>query len=433
MAYAVTNNSPSAGYIAWTNLHVQFDGSNYTIADGNTNKKYSYWTQGTPTSLVCTDTFPTLGNNDCLIFLNKFGIATVVPTATALPGDLVVPGTITADQLAANCVTAVKINAGAVTTDALNAGSVTTEKLSAGAVTADKMFITDMTNYIEDPDFERDEVGSTPKGFNSSSRARVVDISSMSNGSNRALELDALNGSFSEIWMLTSNLVPVKSGDKFYVSFQYRFLNTAGTTGVLRLLSRYYNAAKIGQSSWPSVSTSTTKTTTWTRIEGQITAPGDGYLQFGYHFSDNGETTNKGYIDNVIVRKKSNGELLVDGEITAIKLNVAEIFANALLANAIKTGNLDAQCVTAAKINVGDLIASTAFITALKAQGIEVGANGATVYVKIEDGQVSIVDSGVAVAYFNDQLLHIRNAEILEALGFGPASFVTTSTGFYVK
>lgn len=149
MAYTVVNNSPSVGYISWSDLHLQFQGVNYDIANGNTNKKYSYWTLGTPNNLVSTDTFPTLTNDDCLIFLNKLGVAIVVPTSTALPGDLIVPGTITAAALAAGAVTANAIYAGSVNTNALAANAVTAAKILAGSITADKLFIADMTNLAK--------------------------------------------------------------------------------------------------------------------------------------------------------------------------------------------------------------------------------------------------------------------------------------------
>jgi len=95
----VSNNAPSAGYIAWSGLHIQYAGIAYTIADGNTNKMYAYWTPSAPGSLISSDTFPALAASDCLVLLNRGGTATVVPTATVLPGDLIVPGTVKADKI----------------------------------------------------------------------------------------------------------------------------------------------------------------------------------------------------------------------------------------------------------------------------------------------------------------------------------------------
>ncbi len=144
MAFTVLSNAPSAGYIAWTDLHIQFAGTSYAIQDGNTNRVYAYWTLLSPYSLAVSDSFPTLTANDCLVFLNKSGVATVVPNATVLSGDLIVPGTILASALAANSVTADKILAGAVGATAIAANAVGAGAIAAGAVTAEKIDVADL-------------------------------------------------------------------------------------------------------------------------------------------------------------------------------------------------------------------------------------------------------------------------------------------------
>lgn len=75
--YTLTPNSPGAGKIAWASLHVVLLGVDYTIADGNTDKKYAWFVKpatGTTATLVTGDTLPTLGANDALIFINNAGV-----------------------------------------------------------------------------------------------------------------------------------------------------------------------------------------------------------------------------------------------------------------------------------------------------------------------------------------------------------------------
>jgi len=139
MAYTIENNLPSAGCIRWTNLHMQYLGTNYTIVDGYTNYIYVYWTPATPTTLVVSNTFPTLGVNDCLIFLNKSGTAVVVPSATVLNGDLIVPGSIVANAIAANTITGDKLLAGTITATQIAADAITANQIATGAVTADSL------------------------------------------------------------------------------------------------------------------------------------------------------------------------------------------------------------------------------------------------------------------------------------------------------
>jgi len=136
MAYSVVNNTPVAGAIQWTGMNIQYLGEAYAIQDGYTNTLYSYWTIQYPNNLVVTNTFPVLGPDDCLIFVNKNGTAVVIPNSSVVSGDIIMPGTILAGALAANCVTADKIAAGAVTANSLAAGAVTANSLAAGSVTA---------------------------------------------------------------------------------------------------------------------------------------------------------------------------------------------------------------------------------------------------------------------------------------------------------
>lgn len=75
--YNLTANSPAAGSIAWSSLHVVLLGVDYTIADGNTALKYVYFVKpgsGTTATLLTSATMPVLGAQDALIFINNGGV-----------------------------------------------------------------------------------------------------------------------------------------------------------------------------------------------------------------------------------------------------------------------------------------------------------------------------------------------------------------------
>lgn len=138
--FTISDNTPSTGCIQWSNMHMQYLGVTYTIQNGYTNYPYVYWSHSTPTQLVVSNTLPTnLTDADCLLFLNKSGIHLTVPTATILDGDLLVPGSIMANALAANSVTSNAIAAGAITAGKIAADAVTSNSISTGAITADSL------------------------------------------------------------------------------------------------------------------------------------------------------------------------------------------------------------------------------------------------------------------------------------------------------
>ena len=159
MAYTVLDNTPSAGYVSWAGVHIVYQGIDHTIIDGNTNLNYVWWDYDFPTVFQVTDTFPTMTDDDVLVFFNKDGTHLTVPKATVIDGGLIVPESILADAIAANAITSQKvmagaisathiaadavganaIAAGAVVTDKIYAGAVTTAKIAAGAVTANEV------------------------------------------------------------------------------------------------------------------------------------------------------------------------------------------------------------------------------------------------------------------------------------------------------
>jgi len=136
--YAVTANTPSAGSIAWTDLHIVYSGTDYPITNANTPNKYAWWSPTTtPTVLQTSNTKPTLAQGDVLLFMNNGGQPVVMlsDTNTSLPKALA-DGTVDSGAILANAVTNSAIAIGAVNSASLAANAVTTNAIATGAVTA---------------------------------------------------------------------------------------------------------------------------------------------------------------------------------------------------------------------------------------------------------------------------------------------------------
>lgn len=169
--YTVTNNSPIAGSIAWASLHIVYAGVDYTITDGNTALKYAYFVKpgsGTSATLTLSNTKPTLGPDDLLVFINNGGTAIVAgASASASLPNVVANGAVDSSAIAAGAVGTTALAGGAVTgailatgavgstniaggavgTAALASGAVTSTILAAGAVTATRLSILDHVLY----------------------------------------------------------------------------------------------------------------------------------------------------------------------------------------------------------------------------------------------------------------------------------------------
>ena len=53
--YVLQDQTPSAGYITWSNCKIIFGGVTYNLANGNTDSKYCWWDLDAPTVLQETD------------------------------------------------------------------------------------------------------------------------------------------------------------------------------------------------------------------------------------------------------------------------------------------------------------------------------------------------------------------------------------------
>jgi phage minor structural protein len=236
----------------------------------------------------------------------------------------------------------------------ITAGTLNADRIGANTITAKKLMISDFTNLVENPDFENDGVGTIPKGWylnSGGTYARVADISAFQNGngSNRAFEIDGLNGSNSDVF--TDLLLPVSEGQEFYLEGEGRYLNTDGT-GYAFIGVREYDAKKVHKA-WNLTAAwnDTTKNTTFIKKYGTYVVPaGVSYIQFRFSYLNSGVTTNKFYLDNLRFHRRANSELIVDGAITATKLAVDSVTANSIKAGTITATEIKDSTITGAKL-----------------------------------------------------------------------------------
>jgi hypothetical protein len=138
--YTFSANSPSPGYVAWSDCHIVYQGTDYTITNSNTSQKYIYWLQATPSSFQVSNTKLSLGANDCLVCVNESG----TPNVVLMPGKFrsgasLLDGTVGANELGSGAVTSAKIAASAIFSSHISPGAVGTSQLADSAVTGPKI------------------------------------------------------------------------------------------------------------------------------------------------------------------------------------------------------------------------------------------------------------------------------------------------------
>ncbi|MEK4924104.1 phage tail spike protein [Cytobacillus sp. FSL R5-0569] len=277
----------------------------------------------------------------------------------------------------------------------------------------------DFTNLVDNGTFEDDATNVTNKVNGwinenpSNSVFMVYDQTTwgLQNGSTKTMVLWA--NSVRNVDVMQERYIQVSEGDELYFEWEYRNHNTAGT-GRQTFGVRNYSPSK-EHHSWGTAFTTTTKTVNWTKMNGSYKVPaGVGYIRIRVTFENNGETSNRLYVDNLVVRRKNNAALIVDGSITANLMAANSITAqNGALANAsITRAKLQDAIIGTAQID--DLAVTAAKIASVNADRINVGAlRGIDVYgakFRSSDGltNLEIIGGNVRLTQSNGQYVNVN-------------------------
>ncbi|AOH53358.1 hypothetical protein ABE28_003260 [Peribacillus muralis] len=357
----VLDNSPSTGYISWTGVNISYKGKTYKIADANTNLAYIYWKFSDPLSFYGSNTYPTLGDDDLLVFVNKSGTHLVVPNTTILDGSLFVPGSILANALAANSVTADKILAGAISAgklsvnavgaDNIAANAVITDKLAAGAVDVGKIAAGAVTsntiaaNAIGANHIAANVITTNKMAIADFTNLVQVDSESFPNG-NPTVDINNLRyfkigpSAYSRLLLAQSIMQEFKVGDEYY--FGGVGYKEAAITNVSVIIRYFYSDgsyANAGSAIVP-LTASTAKFGIGVKITTDID-PVKTLSRIDISFEKDASTTGYFYMRQLEIRKRYAGELIVDGSITATQLKVDKLSALASDLGDMRGGTLN--------------------------------------------------------------------------------------------
>ncbi|MEJ6668373.1 MAG: hypothetical protein QNL48_12255 [Alcaligenes aquatilis] len=248
--------------------------------------------------------------------------------ATTITGDKIVTGAITADKVAANAVTTAKIAAGAVTAD----------QIAANSITAEKLVVSSPTNLIPDT------FGWTERE-NASSWRRVG---------------FGLNDTYGSVWLqnkisvVLDTLFEVRRGTQYLFSVEMT-CQTDGARQVFEVvkedgnpfLPRRFLGSFAASSDDYRLYTSEVEFETSERVRLKVFA------------NDNQAVSTGGYmwIRNPSLRAMAQGELIVDGAITADKVATNAVTADKIAANAITAAKISAGAVGAEQIAANSITA----------------------------------------------------------------------------
>lgn len=248
---------------------------------------------------------------DYVLMANKLLVAGSVGT-TEIADNAIITGKIganavTALQIAANAITADKITSGAITSAKIDANAITSDKLSSHSVTADKLFVRDQTNLWGNQYFD-------PGG---PMIGQATDEPAMAGKCRLIGARDHYD---------TLYTIEVTEGEQFVIEADCKRIN-----GSEKLNGGIYFTEQDSGDPWWHYPPNLVKDygNGWQRLRWYTEVPDKARHRAGLFFQINQwePYSTQWLISNVTWRRRNAGEMIVDGSITADKVNVASLTA----------------------------------------------------------------------------------------------------------
>lgn len=261
----------------------------------------------------------------------SFAGLTMVKRAT---GELIVDGVITADKVAANAISSEKIAANAVDAAKIAAGAVNASHIAADSITAEKLVVSSPTNLIPDTYgwTDRANAGSWRRAgfsFNTTSGSAWLQHK-------RSVVLDTL--------------FEIRAGTRYLFSVEM----TSQTDGARQVFE------VVKEDSTPFsprrfLGSFATSSDDYRLYTNEIEFETSERVRLKVWANDNQAASTGGYmwIRTPSLRAMAQGELIVDGAVTAQKVAASAITANHLAANSVTTAKVAAGAIAAEHLSAG--------------------------------------------------------------------------------
>jgi len=273
------------------------------------------------------------------------GVVNIAPNSLSLRlravGELIVDGAITTDKIKAGAVDAGKLAAGAVTAVAVGAKSITT----------DKLVVSSTNNLLIEPDFGLNGISWTT-GTNMTINATA------GRGSTPALRFTGTTAAQNSYNLVAknpdvTNKIAVDSDNRFRASFWVKSTEALPVNAVKLAMRRYTTGT--AQTAITMVGNDAVLVpNVWTQFQAVSPALASNVIALDFYLIvDNLTTGGITDIDAVSVTRAADGKLIVDGEVTATKLETNLVLATKIIAGS-ETGTHAAMEPTGFKVYAAD-------------------------------------------------------------------------------
>ena len=238
---------------------------------------------------------------------------------------------------------------GAITTNKITASAITGDKIAANTITSSKLLVTDMSNMAQDP-----MMVDNASWVNTAGTPWTVWGTSASEDatfrSTRFMKITGASGSYAGFFY--SKWMPIEPGQSYYITAQGRSVGGVALGAAMNLEW----ADDENRTNYTETNFTSTGSDTPVDVSITVTAPSKRFLRVRFYKNNN--TVTEVRWGGLIVRRRTSGELIVDGSVTAAKIAADTITAGQIAAGAITATQIAANTITASQIAAGTITAT---------------------------------------------------------------------------
>ncbi len=295
-------------------------------------------------------------------------VTTAKLDALAVTSAKIAAGAIVAGKISAGAITAVDIAASTITGAKIAADTIGVNNLAANSVTAKAMIITDYENLIPNGYFDEANIA-TYWDLNGAGLNAYTVTGFSQTGLNVLNVQKTIIANSANITLKTAYAIPVTGNEELYAETANMTNSPAAAQGFYFRIN-WYTAAMVFVS-FSDVTSNAPITNSMTMRSNTVTVPSTARYAIIQIISHSTNTTAANLlIDRLVLRRKKAGSLIVDGSITADKLNVNDLSAiSATLGSVnISSAIIGSLLVGTSNISPG---AVTVFATASNTPAVE--------------------------------------------------------------
>jgi chemotaxis protein histidine kinase CheA len=253
----------------------------------------------------------------------------------------------------------------------INAGFISGDRIAAGSLTSRMIAIGDFENLTDDGTFESQ---ASRDAFPRTGAWSYANSAAGAHSGTWYTVLSASTTNFSTTSLGTE--FAVSPGDVIYMEWWQRRYN-ADRPATLNLQVLDYTKSSAGTVAYdlrPTTPPITAPNDVWVKYSGQVTIPAGGaWVRPQFKVNTNQALTGSWAFDDVVIRRASKGELIVDGGITAAKLAADSVTAAKIVAGTITSAEIAAGTIKAANIEAGAITTGLLAANAVTAAKIAAG------------------------------------------------------------